>query len=77
MVNAIAAHWYSDHAQKPLTMSFHGWPGGGKNYVSHFIEESLYKYGRSSRHVHHFMGRIHFPLVEKTEEYKVIEKINF
>lgn len=72
VVNALRAHWDGNHAQKPLTMSFHGWPGGGKNYVSRFIEDSLYKLGSNSKHVHHFMGRIHFPSDKHTEQYKVL-----
>lgn len=71
VVNAFKAHWKGNHAQKPLTMSFHGWPGGGKNYVARFIEESLYKKGSQSGHVHHFMGRIHFPSDQLTDQYKV------
>lgn len=71
VVNALKSHWNGNHAQKPLTMSFHGWPGGGKNYVSRFIQESLYKHGSESSHVHHFMGRIHFPSDVHVNEYKV------
>lgn len=70
VVNALKAHWDSPHAQKPLTLSFHGWPGGGKNYVSKFIIDSLYVKGSQSTHVHHFIGRLHFPLEDKTDEYK-------
>lgn len=71
VTNALQAHW-SPYAQphKPLTLSFHGWPGSGKNYVSTFIKDSLYLYGDKSIHVHHFMGRIHFPLLSRMEEYK-------
>lgn len=72
VVNALKAHWSGNHAQKPLTMSFHGWPGGGKNYVARFIQDSLFKYGSKSTHVHHFMGRIHFPSENHVEQYKVL-----
>lgn len=72
VVNALKAHWSGNHAQKPLTMSFHGWPGGGKNYVSRFIQDSMYKRGSNSIHVHHFMGRMHFPSDQYVEQYKVI-----
>lgn len=70
-VNALKAHWDSPHALKPLTLSFHGWPGGGKNYITKFIVESIYKKGYKSSHVHQFVGRIHFPMVDKSNKYKV------
>lgn len=71
VVNALKAHWKSNYVEKPLTLSFHGWPGGGKNYVTNFIIENLYKKGIQSEHVHFFNGRIHFPLESSTNEYKV------
>lgn len=58
---AMKSHWDSPHAQKALTLSFHGWPGSGKNYITRFIKESVYLKGSNSRFVHHFMGRVHFP----------------
>ncbi|XP_018579434.1 torsin-1A isoform X2 [Anoplophora glabripennis] len=70
VVDAIAAHWGYHKSQKALTLSFHGWPGSGKNYVSKFIADSLYKYGSKSKYVHHFIGRIHFPLEENAQIYK-------
>lgn len=27
VVNALKSHWYDKQKQKPLTLSFHGWPG--------------------------------------------------
>lgn len=71
-MNAITAHWREKQPQKALTLSFHGWPGSGKNYVTKFITEAIYKEGAKSHYVHHFMGRIHFPLEDKVEEYKVV-----
>ncbi|KAF2900894.1 hypothetical protein ILUMI_05299 [Ignelater luminosus] len=71
IVNALRGHW-SDNYESPkaLTLSFHGWPGGGKNYIAGFIKDSLYALGSKSDHVHHFMGRIHFPEVARTQEYQ-------
>lgn len=72
VVHAIADHWNDIHQpKKALTLSFHGWPGSGKNYVANFIAESLYRYGTKSKFVHSFVGRIHFPLEEHVTEYKV------
>lgn len=71
VVTALRAHWNDRYdSPKALTLSFHGWPGGGKNYISGFIKDSLYALGSQSDHVHHFMGRIHFPQVEKSQEYQ-------
>lgn len=72
VINAIQAHWKNLHKKKALTLSFHGWPGSGKNYVTKFIKDSLFNRGAQSKFVHHFMGRIHFPLQERQEEYKVV-----
>ena len=38
-------------SKKPLVMSFHGWTGSGKNYVSKFIAESLFAKGMRSKFV--------------------------
>lgn len=75
VVHAIAAHWNSrQKPKKALTLSFHGWPGSGKNYVSNFIVESLFKYGTKSKFVHYFVGRIHFPLEDQVPQYRVSVK---
>ncbi|CAH1118796.1 unnamed protein product [Phaedon cochleariae] len=69
-VDAISGHWNPHHrAEKALTLSFHGWPGSGKNYVTKFIAESLYKEGMHSSFVHNFIGRVHFPEEEKVKQY--------
>nr|CAH7722522.1 unnamed protein product [Callosobruchus chinensis] len=71
VVHAIAAHWNPQYkAPKPLVLSFHGWAGSGKNYVSNYIAESLYKYGTKSKFVHLFVGRIHFPIEQNTHIYQ-------
>lgn len=72
VINALKSHWDSTHhPQKALTLSFHGWPGSGKNYVTRFIVENLYKLGSKSSFVHHFIGRIHFPLEDHVAKYQV------
>lgn len=72
VVDALRAHWNEKfQAPKALTLSFHGWPGGGKNYIANFIKDSLYAKGSSSRHVHHFVGRVHFPLNGDLKEMQV------
>lgn len=70
-VDALVAHW-SHEPKKALTLSFHGWPGGGKNYVSSFIADHLYYKGSKSQFVHHFNGRLHFPREDMILNYKVV-----
>ncbi|XP_044259628.1 torsin-1A-like [Tribolium madens] len=71
VTNALRSHWDDTHEpQKALTLSFHGWPGSGKNYVTKFIIENMYKYGSKSKFVHHFIGRMHFPNSDKVSEYQ-------
>lgn len=72
IINALKSHW--DEKQPPskaLTLSFHGWPGGGKNYITGFIKESLFSLGGASDHVHHFNARIHFPEVSNVPQYQM------
>ncbi|KAK4881753.1 hypothetical protein RN001_005072 [Aquatica leii] len=71
IINSLRAHWNkNNNSPKALTLSFHGWPGGGKNYITNFIKEALYALGGASDHVHHFMGRIHFPEESKVSDYQ-------
>ncbi|XP_066147578.1 torsin-1A-like [Euwallacea fornicatus] len=60
-VNALAAH-YNPYfpSSKALTLSFHGMTGVGKNFVSKFIVDSIYRKGFKSKYVHQFIGRMHF-----------------
>lgn len=54
-----------------LVMSFHGWTGGGKNFVSKFIAESIFKLGMRSDFVHVFVSTVHFPHEQQADIYKV------
>ncbi|KRY52161.1 Torsin-like protein [Trichinella britovi] len=73
---ALKAH-FSSTTSKALVLSFHGWTGGGKNYVSQFIAESIYKYGMKSTFVRYFIGGYHFPDRKLVDVYKVIFLILF
>lgn len=61
----------SSTPSKALVLSFHGYTGGGKNFVSKFIAESLYKKGLKSTFVHLFIATLHFPKDELADEYKL------
>ncbi|XP_049801106.1 torsin-1A-like isoform X1 [Schistocerca nitens] len=69
IVNAIRSHVKGNN-HKPLVMSFHGWPGGGKNYVTKFIMKNLFKNGETDKHVHIFSGKAHFPLIQEVSLYQ-------
>ena len=57
--------------RKALVLSFHGWTGGGKNYVAQSIAETLFKLGLKSSYVHLFISTLHFPDEGKTDIYKL------
>ena len=71
VVRAVRGHQSNKKPSKPLVMSFHGWTGSGKNFVSQFVAESLYRHGLNSKFVHLFIATLHFPDAKRTEEYKV------
>lgn len=71
VVNALRGHLSKEYPSKPLTLSFHGWPGSGKNYVSDFIVKSLYLEEHKSPNVHVFVAKIHFPLKHEVPKYQV------
>ncbi|XP_016283547.1 prosalusin isoform X3 [Monodelphis domestica] len=55
---------------KPLVMSFHGWTGTGKSYVSSMLVQYLFRHGMASPHVHHFSPVIHFPHADQIGRYQ-------
>lgn len=63
----------SSSNKKPLVMSFHGWTGSGKNFVTDLIANHMFpkeKIKKLRYHVIH--GRADFPIKSKLQEYKVI-----
>jgi len=70
VVSTLKAHLQKSKPKKALALSFHGMTGLGKNYVSKFVAESLFKNGMKSKYVHLFISPIHFPLSTHTEQYK-------
>ena len=71
VVRAVRGHQHNDRPRKPLVLSFHGWTGSGKNFVSQFVAESLYRRGLASRYVHLLIATLHFPHAAQSEQYKV------
>jgi len=68
---ALRAHLKKKEPQKALVISFHGWTGAGKNFVSRFIAESLFAQGLSSSFVHLFISTLHFPHADMADVYRL------
>ncbi|VBB28557.1 unnamed protein product [Acanthocheilonema viteae] len=60
IITAAIAHWKNPNPKKALVMSFHGWTGCGKNYLSSMIGENLYINGMKSEYVHVYISTLHF-----------------
>ncbi|XP_075227373.1 torsin-1A-like [Lycorma delicatula] len=77
VLNALRGHLSKKNPSKPLTLSFHGWPGSGKNYVTDFIVKSLYSEHYKSPNVHTFVAKINFPLQSQVQQYQIdlVQKI--
>ncbi|CAD6222204.1 GSCOCG00000814001-RA-CDS [Cotesia congregata] len=74
VTSALRAHIRSEYSPKALTMSFHGTPGTGKNFVAQNIVKYFYKEGSKSKYYHFFSGRLSFPLEKDTFIYEVYLK---
>lgn len=72
VVAALRGHFREvANPKKALALSFHGYPGSGKTFVSHFIKDNVYKLGSKSKFAHFFAGRIDFAVAENTDIYKI------
>ncbi|CAG9532060.1 unnamed protein product [Cercopithifilaria johnstoni] len=60
IITAAIAHWENPNPKKALVMSFHGWTGCGKNYLSSMIVDNLYTKGMKSEYVHVYISTLHF-----------------
>jgi hypothetical protein len=70
VTKAVKAHVQDKKPKKALVMTFHGWTGGGKNYVSQILAETLYKKGVDSQFVHLLSSTKEWPDHNKLTEYK-------
>ncbi|XP_063243254.1 torsin-1A-like isoform X2 [Bacillus rossius redtenbacheri] len=71
VLSAVKGHFRAAIPKKALTLSFHGPPGVGKNYVAQFLMDGLYKMSHASQYVHFFSGKKHFPLQEEAAIYRM------
>ncbi|XP_023677130.1 torsin-3A [Paramormyrops kingsleyae] len=70
VLKAIEGFLKSPDPNKPLTLSFHGWSGTGKNFVARLIAENLYRDGLKSECVTLFIAPFHFPHARLVDVYK-------
>lgn len=49
---------HSIHIKKPLVMSFHGWSGSGKNYITEIIANHMFKSENIKRLRYHVITRL-------------------
>uniref|UniRef100_F1LAK3 Torsin-1B n=1 Tax=Ascaris suum TaxID=6253 RepID=F1LAK3_ASCSU len=57
---ALQSHFNNENPKKALVISFHGWTGCGKNYLTSMIAENMFKKGMKSEYVHLFISTLHF-----------------
>ncbi|XP_031824431.1 torsin-3A, partial [Sarcophilus harrisii] len=56
--------------EKPLVLSFNGWSGTGKNFVTRMLADQLYRDGLESECVQVFISMLHFPHLKYVDVYK-------
>ena len=56
--------------EKALVLSFNGWTGSGKNFVSKLIAENLFKKGLKSEYVHQIIATNDFPHQRLSQTYR-------
>ncbi|KAM5146737.1 torsin-1A-like [Mantella aurantiaca] len=70
VLKAVPGFLHNKNPKKPLALSFHGWTGTGKNYVSQILVRHIYPTGQKSKHVHQFISTLHFPHANLIDLYK-------
>ena len=61
VLKAVMGHLKNKSPSKALAISFNGWTGSGKNFVSKIIAEHLFKKGMDSKYVHQIIASHDFP----------------
>ncbi|XP_006024418.1 torsin-1A-like [Alligator sinensis] len=71
VLKALSGNAKVKQPTKPLVMSFHGWTGTGKSFISKIIAKNLYPLEEIRRRfVHQFDAVLHFPHAEHVNRYK-------
>ena len=71
VIRSIRGHLRNPNPSKALVLSFHGWTGCGKNFVSKIIANNLFRLGMNSNFVHLYVSSYHFPHADSIELYRV------
>ncbi|NWI39706.1 TOR3A protein, partial [Picathartes gymnocephalus] len=71
VVRAVQGFLQNPRPQKALVLSFHGWSGTGKNFVTRMVASHLYRDGLKSDCVRVFVSLLHFPHHNYVDSYKV------
>ncbi|KAJ8408438.1 hypothetical protein AAFF_G00258520 [Aldrovandia affinis] len=71
VLKAVQGFINNPDPNKPLTLSFHGWSGTGKNFVTRLVADNLYRDGVKSECVRLFIAPFHFPHAKLVDVYKV------
>ncbi|KAJ7372359.1 chaperone cofactor-dependent protein refolding [Desmophyllum pertusum] len=70
VLKAVAGHLNNKSPSKALALSFNGWTGSGKNFVSKIIAEHIFRKGMDSNFVHQIIATHDFPHQSDVEYYK-------
>ena len=70
VLKAIKGHSNNKSPSKALVLSFNGWTGSGKNFVSKIIAEHLFRKGMDSKYVHQIIATHDFPHQSELKHYK-------
>ncbi|KAJ8376482.1 hypothetical protein SKAU_G00070620 [Synaphobranchus kaupii] len=70
VLKAVQGFISNPEPNKPLTLSFHGWSGTGKNFVARLVADNLYRDGVKSECVRLFIAPFHFPHAKLVDVYK-------
>lgn len=70
VVKAVVGHLNNKSPSKALALSFNGWTGSGKNFVSKIIAEHIFRKGLESSFVHQIIATHDFPHQSDVEYYK-------
>ena len=70
VLKAVVGHLNDESPSKALALSFNGWTGSGKNFVSQIIAEHLFRKGMGSKYVHLIISTHDFPHHSELDFYK-------
>ncbi|XP_059474941.1 torsin-1A [Neocloeon triangulifer] len=70
VAKAVFSHLREAQPKKALVLSFHGWPGVGKNFVASLLVNSVFSEGTKSNFYKYYNARINFPVASKVPQYQ-------